>query len=62
MIPSQKRDLAWEFVDLDILSQIPQNEARIIGRERERESFFKVNNGGERESQEPRKELLPTKG
>ena len=54
MIPSQRRDLAWGIVDLDLLSQIPQKEARIIGGERERNKLFKVNNGGERESQEPR--------
>src|SRR4051812_7211977 len=34
MIPSQRRDLAWGIVDLDLLSQIPQEYARIIGRER----------------------------
>src|SRR3954468_5113526 len=58
MIPSQRRDLTWGIVDLDLLSQIPQKDARIIGGERERESFFKVDNGGERESQEPRRKAV----
>src|SRR3954470_17902000 len=62
MIPSQRRDLAWGIVDLDLLSQIPQKDARIIGRERERESFFKVNNGGERESQELRRKASTHEG
>src|SRR4051812_9387916 len=49
MIRSQRRDLSWGVVDLDLLSQIPQKDARIIGRERGEGKLFKVNNGGERE-------------
>ena len=50
------------LVDLDLLSQIPQKDARIIGGERERESFFKVDNGGEREAKNQEEKLVPTKG
>ena len=36
-----------EFVDLDLLFQIPQEYARIIGGIERKGKLFKVNNGGE---------------
>ena len=36
------------LVDLDLLSQIPQKDARIMGGRREEGKLLKVNNGGER--------------
>src|SRR4051812_49559815 len=55
MIPSQRRDLAWgdcrSRSPLSNPSKICKNHRKGIGEE----SFFKVNNGGERGSQEPRR-------
>ena len=36
------------LVDLDLLSQIPKKDARIMGGRREEGKLLKVNNGGER--------------
>lgn len=40
------------IVDLDLLFQIPQRDARIIGGKGEEASFKRFNNGGERELKE----------
>jgi hypothetical protein len=42
-----------EVVDLDLMFQIPQEYARIIGGKGEEESSRRFNNGGKKRAKEP---------
>ena len=46
--PHLEERLIGENVDLDLLFQIPQKDARIIGGIEREQAFLKVSNGGER--------------